>query len=104
MALLSLLLHCHVWWKRTRTCTDIRYLKSGSHIFRAHAHQPVPKLPHYCPTAKQGGVDQTTVDTRSKTAALRTRRLLTPSTQKVQISQGHKVIGARPHKQIGTDD
>ena len=43
----------------------------------------------------------TTVDTRSKTVALCTRRvhLLTPSSQRDQISQGHKFAGARTHRQ-----
>ena len=47
----------------------------------------------------------TTVDTRSKTVALCTRRvhLLTPSSQRDQISQGHKFAGAWTHRQTGTN-
>ena len=47
----------------------------------------------------------TTVDTRSKTVALCTRRvhLLTPTSQRDQISQGHKFAGARTHRQTGTN-
>ena len=45
----------------------------------------------------------TTVDTRSKTIALCTRRvhLLTPTTQRDHILQGHKFVGARTHRQAG---
>ena len=59
----------------------------------------VKALAPTAPPSIKGAQNATTVDTRSKTVALCTKRvhLLTPTTQRNQISQGHK------YKQTGTN-